>query len=702
MSNLQFSIFNYQLNFKSPAGTSRGVYTKRQVWYVVLTSKDSPEKWGVGECAPLPGLSCDDLPDYEALLTDTCRRIERTGVLDIEALRPYPSMLFGLETAFRQFKTGSLALWDTAFSKGEKGIPINGLIWMGEYDKMLEQIEAKLQAGFRCIKLKIGAIRFEEEFMLLRHIRNRFPVKDIELRVDANGAFSPDDALDKLSRLAELNLHSIEQPIRAGQWAEMAKLTNRTPIPIALDEELIGCNTIDRKKELLDTIQPQYIILKPSLHGGMSGCEEWIEEASKRQIGWWVTSALESNIGLNAIAQWHAAEASPHETSPLTPLHKRGEAIQLPIYQGLGTGGLFTNNVEMPLEIRGDELWFTSLSPQPPLHKRGGGIKPGGKASPPFRGLGGRLLGGEVQTSGSTGKPKLIEVEKEKMFFSARQTCAFLNLKKGDTALLCMDLRYIGAKMMVVRAIVCGLNLIVREASGNPLKEIDATIDFAAMVPLQVYNTLQVPEERERLAKIKSLIIGGGSIDSVMEKELQAFPNKIYSTYGMTETLSHIALRRISGEDASLYYTPFPSVKLSLSPEGTLIIDVPDICDKPIATNDMAELLPDGRFRIIGRKDNIINTGGIKIQAEAIEDKLKAVLPVPFAITSAPDPKFGEAIVLLIEGNPDVEQIRQQLTLLLSKHECPKHIFPIQAIPLTENGKINRKACKNIARNKEY
>lgn len=336
---VHIQVIPHQLHFKKPAGTSRGSYVTREVWYIHLTSDSLPGRMGVGECAPLPQLSCDDLPDYATILAQACADAAAYGGVDVEALRPYPSILFGLETAFRHLQTGSYALWDTPFSRGEAGIPINGLIWMGNYPQMLEQIEAKMQAGFRCIKLKIGAIGFEEELALIRHIRAHFTAREVELRVDANGAFAPADALDKLKRLAELDLHSIEQPIRAGQWEEMARLTAETPLAIALDEELIGCHHTEHKQRLLDTIRPQYIILKPSLHGGMVGGNEWIEEARKRQIDWWITSALESNIGLNAIAQWCATYNNP-----------------LP--QGLGTGALFTDNVEMPLEIRKDCLWY--------------------------------------------------------------------------------------------------------------------------------------------------------------------------------------------------------------------------------------------------------------------------------------------------------------------------------------------------------
>ena len=328
-----------RLHFKQPAGTSRGSYTTRDVWYLHLTSDKYPDRVGIGECAPLPKLSCDDMQGYESVLAHICNEVTEQGGFSVESLRDYPSILFGLETAFRHLERGCFELWDTPFSRGEVGIPINGLIWMGDYKKMLEQIEATMAVGFRCIKLKIGAINFEEELALLRFIRSHFSAKEVELRVDANGAFAPADAMEKLKRLAELDLHSIEQPIRAGQWEDMARLTAETPLPIALDEELIGINIPERKQCLLDSVHPQYIILKPSLHGGMAGGNEWIREAEKRNIGWWITSALESNIGLNAIAHWCAT-------------------FNNPLPQGLGTGALFTNNVDMPLEVRKDSLWY--------------------------------------------------------------------------------------------------------------------------------------------------------------------------------------------------------------------------------------------------------------------------------------------------------------------------------------------------------
>lgn len=329
------------LHFKQPAGTSRGVYTERRLWLVTMTDGD---RRGVGECAPLPKLSCDDLPDYGRLLRKVCRQVEESGRIDTEALRPYPSMLFGLETAWRHLHRGD-RLFDTPFARGEAGIRINGLVWMGTYKEMYARIRAKLEAGFHCIKLKIGAIDFDEELSLIRFIRGEFPKEQVELRVDANGAFSPEEAPERLRLLARYGLHSIEQPIRAGQWEAMAALCRQTPLPIALDEELIGVNAPQEKARLLDTIQPQYIILKPSLHGGMAGCREWIAMAAERGIGSWLTSALESNIGLNAIAQFCSDVYG---------------STEMP--QGLGTGQLFTDNIPIPLEIRGERLWICKHS----------------------------------------------------------------------------------------------------------------------------------------------------------------------------------------------------------------------------------------------------------------------------------------------------------------------------------------------------
>ena len=345
----QIELSSRTLHFIQPAGTSRGVYTTRQSYYVTLSDDNVPGIVGIGECATLPDLSCDAMPpkEYERILKGFCDDLCQSGKIDKEAMRPYPSMLFGLETAKRQLDNGGgIDLFNTPFGKGEEGITINGLIWMGTFDEMFQRLEAKLKAGFHCVKLKIGAIDFEKELRLIQHIRQHFSRKEVELRVDANGGFTPDNAIQRLEALTKYDIHSIEQPIRQHQWKEMARLCKNSPLPIALDEELIGVNDLTEKNRLLDTIQPQYIILKPSLHGGISGTREWIKLAKERGIGSWMTSALESNIGLNAIAQLTADIYGPHIT----------------MAQGLGTGQLFSDNIPMPLEIRGEQLWVNNTN----------------------------------------------------------------------------------------------------------------------------------------------------------------------------------------------------------------------------------------------------------------------------------------------------------------------------------------------------
>ncbi len=343
----------HTLQFTFQAGTSRGVMTERDTYFVKLWQTASPEVCGLGECAPLPGLSVDDVPDYESHLQRVCAQIngglgfsevanrdESGNTISEQTGHAFPSMQFGFETAWLDLQNGGQRmLFDTPFSRGAAGMEINGLVWMGTETFMRQQIDAKLAAGFRCLKLKIGAIDFDRECALLHRIRQHYPPEQITLRVDANGAFAPEDALEKLKELSRYELHSIEQPIKAGQLEAMASLCAVTPLPISLDEELIGVMHNDGKRQLLEAIRPQFIILKPSLLGGFAHCREWIGLAENQHIGWWITSALESNIGLNAIAQFTATYRNP-----------------LP--QGLGTGQLYHNNIASPLEIRGGFLHY--------------------------------------------------------------------------------------------------------------------------------------------------------------------------------------------------------------------------------------------------------------------------------------------------------------------------------------------------------
>lgn len=382
------------LHFKQPAGTSRGVYHIHKVWYINIF--DESGRSGVGEAAPLHDLSCDYKSElqYESLLKKACsilkphlgqildfeKGLMDPGYLDLfiwsaitqdgfirdfamegTVLGSFPSILFGLETAILSFLASesskrntldsehltrnavvSHKLFDTPFSRGEVGIPINGLVWMGDYETMLERLKSKIDKGFKCVKLKIGAIEFDKEVELIKYIRESFSKDKIELRVDANGGFSSDEAMGKLEILAKYDIHSIEQPIKPRQWDKLGELCRHTPIPIALDEELIGVNSLEMKQRMMDAIQPQYIILKPTLHGGIAGVYEWQHDlCEERGVGSWITSALESNVGLNAVANLAAKLYGANITMP----------------QGLGTGMLFTDNVSMPLEIRGDELW---------------------------------------------------------------------------------------------------------------------------------------------------------------------------------------------------------------------------------------------------------------------------------------------------------------------------------------------------------
>lgn len=331
----------YSLKFKQPAGTSRGVLRVKETYFLYL---DNGTKKGIGECNLFKGLSIDDRPNYEKKLQWLCDNISLKPTDLYMELQEWPSILFGYEMAMKSLQSSDLfTLFPSMFTAGEDTININGLVWMGDQDFMLQQLEEKLASGFYCIKFKIGAINFDKELELLGAVRSRFRESEVTIRVDANGAFTPQNAMSKLESLSKYEVHSIEQPIQQGQWQEMALLCEQSPIAIALDEELIGIYSIKDKRQCLETIQPQYIILKPALVGGFQSCREWINLASSHNAGWWMTSALESNVGLNAIAQFTYTLGNP-------------------IPQGLGTGGLYTNNITAPLEIKNGTLRCNNIS----------------------------------------------------------------------------------------------------------------------------------------------------------------------------------------------------------------------------------------------------------------------------------------------------------------------------------------------------
>jgi o-succinylbenzoate synthase len=336
---IKASYKKYLLNFKNPSGTSRGILRTKETWFIILEENG---KIGIGETGLFRGLSIDDVLDYEEQLNWVCENINLGLAYLLEEVFAFPSIQFGLEQAFLSLQSkNKFEIFPSEFTKGKEAIAINGLVWMGDQDFMKRQIKEKLKTGFSCIKMKIGAIDFEAEIRLLKSIRKEFSANEIELRVDANGGFTSENALEKLKVLSALEIHSIEQPIRQGQLDEMALLCEKTPLPIALDEELIGVFSREEKKQVIATIKPQFIILKPSLVGGFGGSKEWIDIAQKNNVGWWITSALESNIGLSAIAQFT-------------------HTLQNKLPQGLGTGGLFTNNFESPLEVKNGTLNYNN------------------------------------------------------------------------------------------------------------------------------------------------------------------------------------------------------------------------------------------------------------------------------------------------------------------------------------------------------
>ena len=636
----------HTLIFRQPAGTSRGVMKTRDVWFITL-SQDG--KIGIGECAPLLGLSLDNFNQIEKKLDEMCKN-PNLFINDLSQLSDFPSIRFGLEMAQLDMKN----VGGHNYFSGFQPIDINGLIWMGDADFMIQQVEGKLSEGWKCIKMKIGAIDFDRELKILKSIRSRFDKDELELRVDANGAFSEEDVREKLEKLSKYDLHSIEQPIKQGQRNLLSELCKSSPVPIALDEELISLIDEKERIQMLEKVEPQYLVLKPSLLGGFQESEKWIELAKERNIGWWITSALESNIGLNAIAQW-SGKMQPNG------------------FQGLGTGNLFTNNIPSPLTVKSGKLsidqskiwddvnqfiadWFSSSDEM------------------------------VLQTSGSTGTPKSISVKKEWMRNSAELTRKTFGLKKGDSALLCMPMKYVAGKMMVVRSLKLGLELKVIEPSSNPMKGITEKIDFGAMVPLQLENTLN------DLDKIKTLIVGGGQVNPKLVEKLQNVSTQVYETYGMTETLTHVAIKPLNGPSKSDVFRALDDIHFELDARECLVIHATALNPEPIVTNDLVDLIDKNSFRWLGRYDNVINSGGIKIIPEVVEAKLSSIVPNRrFFIAGKSDKSLGEKVVLVVEGKSMDISCKS-----LDKFEQPKEIHFIPEFVETKSGKIHRQTTLSL------
>ncbi|MGD9992612.1 MAG: enolase C-terminal domain-like protein [Salinivirgaceae bacterium] len=716
---LKASIHPYTFVFNFPGGTSRGVLTEKPSWFIKLWNDTEPEVYGLGEVSIIPDLSPEN-PLALAKKLDEVALQPEIYIQKHNLLEGFPALRFGLETAWLDLQNGgNRILFPSDFTLGKQGIRINGLIWMADKTQMMQRIQEKMEQGFTCIKIKVGAIEFKQELELLKFIRQQFDARSLEIRVDANGAFTPENAMDKLEQLSKFQLHSIEQPIKQGQWENMHRLCRNSPIPIALDEELIGIEDKQQRIHLLESILPQYIILKPSLIGGLYDAKEWSQLAKERNIAWWLTSALEGNIGLNALAQWTFINGSA-------------------MPQGLGTGQVYANNINAPLEIQGERLWYnpekswqnfetfienSNTEPKDSLpawkqainwrqqkitlnyqnyllHQTDWQKVKNSNPSAWWQRIVEFLENWaddsptlKIKTSGSTGKPKTIDVKKAHLWVSAKKTCEFFKLHANSTGLLCLSADYIAGQMMLVRALFSGMNLLCLEPAGNPVKNLETTIDFCAMVPLQVKQSLETPE---KFKLIKQLIIGGGPVNSLLVNQLKTFPVKVFETFGMTETLSHIALRQVTPPTEKAF-TCLSGIRLSVSEKNCLQVSYPEMEINTMETNDVVEIHSENSFTWLGRLDFVINSGGIKIHPESVEKLLESIVHHPFCIVGKPDEKLGEKTVLVIESERfDTANLMKQMKQMLPLYQCPKEIFFIASFPRSESGKIKRAALKSL------
>lgn len=619
----------------------------RDIWFLFLTRNGIT---GIGECAPLPGLSPDNINEIESRLDQLCAGLI-SSIRNPRPLEQFPSLRFALEMAQLDLENGGTGQF---FPETERApLDINGLIWMGNSDFMLAQIDEKLNDGWRCIKIKIGGLDFARELEILEHIRQHYGPDDLQIRLDANGAFTDRNVRQRLAQLAQFQPHSIEQPVAVGQWNLMAELCRSSPVPIALDEELLPLTSPDQQIKMLRRIQPRFIVLKPGLLGGFAASRHWIKLAEECGIDWWITSALESNLGLDAISQW---------TQSLSPTG----------YQGLGTGQLFTNNPPSPLALSRGKIGRRNAAIWKDIHQfTVDWLHPSQSI--------------ELQTSGSTGTPRTIRMKKRWMENSALLTAEALGLNPGDTALLCLPLQFIAGKMMLVRAMQLRLNLKVVEPSSDPLADLSESIDFAAMTPMQLSQSII----HKRLGKVKNLIVGGAAINPALAGQIKSRKTRIVETWGMTETASHIALRNLNGPHKSDFFSALPGVHLSQDDRRCLIIQADHLGGKSIITNDVVELLNERAFRWLGRYDNVINTGGVKVFAEVIEKKLAVHLTNRgFYIGALADATLGEKVLLSIEGEPF--QLPPEIRASLTKFEQPAEIRFVDEFSRTASGKIIR------------
>ena len=644
----------HTLKFIKPVRTSRDILDNKPSFFITI--RDKYGRKGVGECSLIPGLSLETEQDVISALE---KLKNNRGFNLSEIPKSLPSVRFALETAIINLKKEGEAKW-------LGGIPINGLVWMDSVEGMLKQVDILVSKGFKTIKLKVGTLPFDEEIEMLREIRKKCPAKEFTLRIDANGAFGKDSgdgitASEKLEALAaaDLNIHSIEQPIPAGHHEHMAVLCASSPIPIALDEELIGVSTQNERRELLEKIKPQYLILKPSLIGGLKESEKWIELANEFGIGWWVTSALESNVGLSAIAEWVAI------TTDNDP-NLQGLA------QGLGTGGLYSNNTASSMYIEdgklfshAEKLGSITLEGQTfPLSHSGASEFEALKERPSWTdGIAVALMNWftkpssplSFHTSGSSGTPMEISHSREAVISSAKDTINFFALSPGAKVVLALPIESVAGRLMLVRAIVGGLNLEIIKPSTQ--LSFSSPVDFIALTTHQCASLL--PE----FPQCSKVLLGGGVVTEGLRCQLP-MEIEFWEGFGMTETITHIAARRVRSEGEPTPFSALPGVTFRTRNDGVLVIDAPNREVHDLETDDLVEIIDSQHFKWIGRESSIINSGGIKVIPEMVEREileLMSPLQCEYIVRGVADDALGEKVVLRIDSDALHKAVEEKL-----------------------------------------
>ena len=667
IKGLEIEVIKRPLIFKKPAKTSRDTLREKPCYLIKVTNSDGITVWG--ECSLIPGLSHETENDAVAEL----KRISEGTTLNLDDVPiELPSVRFAVEMLIQKLNDYRP---QTPFTKGENGLDINGLVWMADAEGMLKQVIELKSRGFKTIKLKIGALNFDEEIEVLKNVRLICPYPEYTIRLDANGAWR-DDAIDKLKMLTPFNIHSVEQPVAQGQLELLAQVCDQSPIKIALDEELIGIFSTEEMEQVLDKSNPDYIIIKPSLLGGLENAEKWISIAEQRGIGWWSTSALESNIGLQVIADW---------TSQMMSKRPLFEGVS-----GLGTGSLFENNTGGELVVDNGQTFYT---PHPTIEVEGRKWSLDINGSNEFidDDLRPKWSDGiadfldfwfntsyplECQTSGSTGLPKLISHSRDSVIYSATRTLEFFDLCKGARILHALPMHFIAGKMMLARGVIGRLNIIAIDPKINT--SWFGPIDFTALTPHQL-TKLHTPIEGK-------ILLGGSPVPDTLSNN----SGNIYEGYGMTETLTHVAIKKVNDQT----FEALPGVSFSVSNSGNLIISDPKRGFRNLETDDIVELHSSKSFSWVGRSSDIINSGGIKFNPIYLEAKLSNVLTSDYALYGIPHTELGTSIELRIDipepTESQLNELVQKVSGKLKGVESPRS-YKFGPIERNSAGKILRK-----------